>query len=119
VGKYPVTFEEYNLFCTDIGKKFRFLIGFEKQPVVNIDWNDANQYCEWLSDKIDKEYKLINSNDWQTILLNNYIKIEDNIYEWCKDGYEDKKKLKISSEIELFDLNLKNLKIGFRYNILS
>jgi len=68
VGKYPVTFEEYNLFCTDIGKKFRFLIGFEKQPVVNIDWNDANQYCEWLSDKIDKEYKLINSNDWQTIL---------------------------------------------------
>jgi len=119
VSVYPVTFEEYDLFCQDIGKKFSFLKNYEDKPVVKVDWNDANQYCEWLSDKIGKKCKLINSEDWKIISLNNYIQVEDNIYEWCEDGYGNEKKLKFGSEIELVDLNLKNLKISFRYNILN
>jgi hypothetical protein len=43
--------------------------------------------------------------------------VEKNIYEWCFDGNKNEKILKINSEFELVDINLKNLKIGFRYTI--
>ncbi len=119
VSIYPVTFEEYDLFCQDIGKKFSFLKGFEEKPVTYVDWNDANQYCKWLGTKIDKKCRLVNSDEWKVILSNNYINIERGIYEWCEDGFENEKKLKIDSKIKSVDLNLKNKKISFRYNILS
>jgi hypothetical protein len=119
VSIYPVTFEEYDLFCEDIGNKFSFLKGYENKPVVKVSWDNAYQYCEWLSKKINRKCKLINSEVWKYITLEKGIKVDKNISEWCEDGNESEKKLKIGSQIELVDLNLKNLKIGFRYNILG
>jgi len=119
VSIYPVTFEEYDLFCEDVGKSNSFLKGYENEPVVNVDWNDAYLYCEWLSKKINRKCKLIDSKVWKHIVLENSITEDTNISEWCENGNESEKKLKIGSQIELVDLNLKNLKIGFRYNILG
>jgi len=117
VGKYPVTFEEYDLFCKEVGKVFTFLKGYENKPVGNVNWNDSNQYCKWLSKKINQKCTLINSKDWE--ILEFYISKEKNINEWCQDGVENEKKIKTDFGIELIRLDLKNLKISFRYNILS
>lgn len=118
VSIYPVTFEEYDLYCQNIGKTYSFLKGYESKPVVKVNWNNANEYCRWLSLKINKECKLIDSKDWEFISSNKDIKIENNISEWCNDGDKNSKKLKNNSNIILVDSNLKNLKIGFRYNII-
>jgi hypothetical protein len=117
VSIYPVTFGEYDLFCDDMEKENSFLKGYENKPVVKVDWNDANEYCIWLSKKIIKRCKLIDSEDWEIISLQDSVKVEKNIYEWCFDGNKNEKILKINSEFELVDINLKNLKIGFRYTI--
>jgi hypothetical protein len=119
VGKYPVTFEEYNSYCKDIDKSFTFLKGYEDEPIGKISWDDAYQYCQWLGSKIDKECNLINSKNWKIISLNHHIKVDENISEWCEDGNENERKLKMGSHFELVDMKLKTLKISFRYNIIN
>ncbi len=69
VSIYPVTFEEYDLFCEDIGidkpKDRRW--GRNRNPVINIDWYSAIKYCDWLSEKSEKKYRLLHSDEWKKI----------------------------------------------------
>jgi sulfatase modifying factor 1 len=54
IGKYEVTFEEYDVFCENtIGynKPDDRGSGRGKRPVVGVDWHDAVAYCNWLSEK--------------------------------------------------------------------
>jgi len=73
VGKYPITFEEYDLFCEDTNrcKPNDRGWGRDKRPVINVTWDDARDYCNWLKDKNNKEYKLLLSKDWLKIAKKN------------------------------------------------
>jgi sulfatase modifying factor 1 len=53
VARYAVTFEEYDRFCDDTGKRKPGdrSWGRGKLPVIGTDWNDATAYCNWLSEK--------------------------------------------------------------------
>ncbi|MFN0213551.1 MAG: SUMF1/EgtB/PvdO family nonheme iron enzyme [Saprospiraceae bacterium] len=39
--------------------------GRGRQPVVNISWNDANEYCNWLFKKTGKPYRLLSEAEWE------------------------------------------------------
>ena len=60
IGKYLVTFEQYDEFCYEVGKKKPDDNGWGRtqNPVINVDWQDAKQYCNWLSKKDNKNYRL-------------------------------------------------------------
>lgn len=52
IGKYELTFEEYDSYCAanNIKKNIRDNNwGREKSPVINVSWFDAIKYCNWLS----------------------------------------------------------------------
>jgi formylglycine-generating enzyme required for sulfatase activity len=36
-----------------------------RHPVVNVSWNDANKFCEWLSKKERKTYRLPTEAEWE------------------------------------------------------
>ncbi len=60
IGKYEVTFDEYDAFCEATGRSKPKDEGWgrEQRPVINVTWWDAIAYCNWLSgkEKLPKAY---------------------------------------------------------------
>ncbi|MDQ7090593.1 MAG: SUMF1/EgtB/PvdO family nonheme iron enzyme [Methylococcales bacterium] len=72
IGKYPVTFSEYDLFCeqtslTHSPKEKPDDSGWGRgaRPVIHVSWFDAMAYCEWLSEQTGKNYKLPTEIEWE------------------------------------------------------
>jgi sulfatase modifying factor 1 len=77
IAKYPVTNEEYKRFVdatghappetNTMGSKYRLWKGrtfppeIARQPVVNVSWEDAVKYCEWLG----KGHRLPTEEEWE------------------------------------------------------
>ena len=57
MGKYEVTFDEFDLFCKATGYPMPDDGGYGrgKNPVMNISWQGAVMYCNWLSSKFNME----------------------------------------------------------------
>lgn len=39
-------------------------------PVIHVSWNDANEYCKWLSLKTNKSYRLPSEAEWEYVAGN-------------------------------------------------
>ncbi|MEZ5670986.1 MAG: SUMF1/EgtB/PvdO family nonheme iron enzyme [Thiotrichaceae bacterium] len=67
VGKYQVTFAEYDKFC-DMTKRQKPKDegwGRGSRPVIYVTWNDARDYCEWLSEQTGQVYRLLSEAKWE------------------------------------------------------
>jgi formylglycine-generating enzyme required for sulfatase activity len=59
MGKTEVTFDDYDAFCNATGKGrasdysswAEYSMGRGQRPVINVSWNDAIAYCNWLSEQ--------------------------------------------------------------------
>ncbi|MEE9493993.1 MAG: SUMF1/EgtB/PvdO family nonheme iron enzyme, partial [Gammaproteobacteria bacterium] len=67
MGKYEVTFEEYDQFARMTGRGFPSDAGWGRgrQPVINISWNDALAYTLWLSQQSGFNYRLPTEAEWE------------------------------------------------------
>ena len=53
MGIYEVTFDEFDAFCADTGRYNKPDDGGKgrgNRPVLGVDWDDAIEYCNWLSE---------------------------------------------------------------------
>ncbi|MBL7793522.1 MAG: formylglycine-generating enzyme family protein [Saprospiraceae bacterium] len=71
LSPYEVTFEEYDRYCEAIGKEKPGDEGWGrgKRPVINVNWYDAVEYCNWSSQqaKLKPVYTINGTNvsaDW-------------------------------------------------------
>jgi len=67
IGVFEVTFDEYDRFCADTRREMPDDEGWGRgnNPVVNISWQDAIAYTEWLSGKTRKRYRLPSDAEWE------------------------------------------------------
>ena len=67
-GKFEVTFNEWDACVADKG--CTYTPGDEgwgrgRHPVINLSWNDIQQYTAWLSKKTGKDYRLLSESEWE------------------------------------------------------
>ena len=67
IGKYPVTLEEYDLYCAATKRKKPADEGWGRgrRPVINVSWDNADDYCDWLSEKTGQQYRLPTEAEWE------------------------------------------------------
>jgi formylglycine-generating enzyme required for sulfatase activity/CRP-like cAMP-binding protein/chromosome segregation ATPase len=67
ISKHEVTFTEYDKFARATGRRLPNdeSWGRADHPVINVSWNDARAYAEWLSKKTGKRYRLPTESEWE------------------------------------------------------
>jgi sulfatase modifying factor 1 len=81
IAKYCVTNQDYKAFLdatshpapddNSFASKYHLWTGrafppeIARQPVVNVTWNNAVAYCEWLSKSSGKTYRLPTEEEWE------------------------------------------------------
>ena len=67
MGKYEVTFAEYDAFARATGRELLPDRGEGRgnSPVIGVNWEDAQAYTEWLSGVTGKNYRLPTEAEWE------------------------------------------------------
>ena len=67
IGKYEVTLKEYRNFSSQTGREMPDTEGWsnDKQPIINVTFDDAEAYCKWLTEETGHRYRLPSEREWE------------------------------------------------------
>ena len=70
VGKHPVTRGEYESFISSTGQETPMdwddiTLQEPSLPVCGVSWEDAHNYCDWLSESSGKPFRLPSADEWE------------------------------------------------------
>lgn len=63
VSRFAVTFSEWD--AANLHRPSDEGWGRGRRPVVNVSWEDANAYIDWLSQRTGKTYRLLSEAEWE------------------------------------------------------
>lgn len=84
LAAHQVTNADYGLFLADTGRAKPLLwedasFNHQRQPVVAVSWHDAVAYCQWLSRRTGRRYRLPTEAQWERAARGG---LEGKLYPW-------------------------------------
>lgn len=69
VSRYEITFADYLKFTSARKRVSPKSNGWGKgsRPVINVSWQDANDYANWLAKSTGKKYRLLSEAEWEYV----------------------------------------------------
>ena len=119
LGRFEVSVKEYRAFRKAMGKSIEnqpLECSEDDCPIVNISWEDANAYCEWLSEKTGDTYRLPTEAEWEYAarggINQNSMKFSGSMFAkevaWSKDNARNTLNLKgmlVANNLNIFDMS--------------
>ena len=119
ISRTEITFKQFDAFCvaTNREKPDDSEWGRGNRPVINITYDEAILYCEWLGDLLSKKIRLPSVEEWEYAARGGVNGGDDNLYSgsntledvsWCKFNSNDKTQpvgLKNSNELGIYDMS--------------
>jgi formylglycine-generating enzyme required for sulfatase activity len=69
MGRFEVTFDEWDGCVAHGGCPAEGVAGANfgrgRQPVINVNWEDAKKFVEWLSKRTGRTYRLLTEAEWE------------------------------------------------------
>lgn len=67
LSQHEVTFRDYDFFALSTGRDLPDDEGWGRgdRPVINVSWNDANAYADWIRRETGLAYRLPNEAEWE------------------------------------------------------
>ena len=67
LSRYLITFEQYDIFAKNMNKRVPNNNSWEgeKQPVIDVSWDEAKSYTEWLTEQTKRHYRLPSEAEWE------------------------------------------------------
>lgn len=71
ISSTEISFEQYLKFCQSSNYQIPSDEGWSKgkRPVINVSWNDAVNFCKWLSKETGSRIRLPNEAEWEYAAL--------------------------------------------------
>ncbi len=95
VGRHEVTNAQFRAFDADHSSGDS--LDHDDQPVVNVTWQDAVGYTQWLSQKTGVQYRLLSESEWEFVARagstdsywwGNYILAKSANCDGCNGGFD-------------------------------
>ena len=119
MSKKEITFNQFDSFCVATNRELPddSEWGRGNRPVINISYNDALDYCIWLSELTGKSIRLPSVDEWEYAARGGIMGGDDHSYSggnlletvaWCKYNTNNKTEpvgLKKPNELGIFDMS--------------